>query len=111
ISDTSTLAPGASVKVPITDATPRASKLTTWPSMGSGLSGLAVVGLPVLIPALVGRATLNHNVADSCFQTSIVGAALIAFTAIVPVIGSHAIAARSPTASNRTCFTPPIHAE
>src|SRR4051812_2957766 len=85
--------------------------LTSWPSMGSGLSGFAVVGLPVLIPALVGRDTLNHNADDSCFQTSMVGAALMALTATVPVTGSHATAARSPMTSSRTCFTPPIHAE
>src|SRR6185295_13401311 len=95
----------------MTDATPRWSMLSTWPSMGVGLSGFAVVGLPVLIPALVERDTLNHIVGDSCFQTSIVGAALMALTAIVPVSGSHAMAARSPMTSSRTCFTPAMHAD
>src|SRR3954467_10883244 len=57
------------------------------------------------------RGMLSHDVGDSCFHTSMDGDALNAFTAIVPVTGSHASAARSPIASSRTCFTPPTQAD
>jgi hypothetical protein len=46
----------------------------------------------------------------NCFQTSIIGNALSALKAIVPVTGSHAKTPRSPDTLRRICFTPPVQA-
>src|SRR6185436_1969458 len=103
---TSAVDPGSSRNVPMTCATPRSSYRTTLTSIGDGLSEDAVVGLPVLTPAPDTSGMPSHIVGEICFQTSIVGDALSALTAIVPVTGSQAKAARSPTASSRTCLMP-----
>jgi len=52
----------------------------------------------------------SQTLAVSCFQTSIIGNALSALKAIVPVTGSHAKTPRSPETLRRICFTPPTQA-
>src|SRR5436190_3956891 len=60
--------------------------------------------------APVGSCALVHVVGDVCFQTSIFGRALTAFTVMVPVVGSHVTSAVSPVASSLTSLLAPTHA-